>query len=158
MSEENTNEVIETLDEASTNMYKEIADWLKSYEPINSWIYFNVIPIKSGSVSVESISGVRYIEEFIDGSKRCELFFSVSLVKSYDDGKSNVNVEANEEFISLNKWVEEQNQDKNYPTISDICIESIEPMNNTPTIARDSNKRLAQYTGQFKMTYIEFRR
>ncbi len=154
---ENTNlenEPISNDEPTSTNKYKLIADWLKGYTPLNKYVYFNVTPFESDNVSLNSVSGEAYLDEFIDGTHRIELLFSVNYILDYDELKSDLNLRMNEEFISLNKWVRQQDKEGNYPEFN-CSIEKVEPLTTTPTVTRDTTHNLAKYQGEFKITFIE---
>lgn len=149
------NETISNEHEQLTNKYQIIAEWLKGYTPLNKYLYFNVTPFESDNVSVNSVSGETFIDEFIDGTHRVELLFSVNFIKDYDELKSDLNLRMNEEFISLNEWVKKQDKEGNYPSIPECTVEKIEPTLTTPTVSRDTTHSLAKYQGEFKLTYVE---
>ena len=149
--ETTTNEVV------VTNKYELISNWLKSYTPLNKYLYFNVTPFESNNVSVNSVSNDTSVDEFIDGTKRVEFLFSVNFVLDYDELKSDLNLRMNEEFISLNEWVETQDKQRNYPSFVNANIEKVEPLTTTPTISRDTTHNLAKYSGDFRITYTERR-
>lgn len=154
---ENTNlenEPISNDEPTSTNKYELIAEWLKGYTPLNKYVYFNVTPFESDNVSLNSVSGEAYLDEFIDGTHRIELLFSVNYILDYDELKSDLNLRMNEEFISLNKWVRQQDEQGNYPEFN-CLIEKVEPLTTTPTVTRDTTHNLAKYQGEFKITFIE---
>ena len=148
------NEPISNDEPKSTNKYELIADWLKEYTPLNKYVYFNVTPFESDNVSLNSVSGEAYLDEFIDGTHRIELLFSVNYILDYDELKSDLNLRMNEEFISLNKWVRQQDEEGNYPEFN-CLIEKVEPLTTTPTVTRDTTHNLAKYQGEFKITFIE---
>ena len=148
------NEPISNDEPTSTNKYELIAEWLKGYTPLNKYVYFNVTPFESDNVSLNSVSGEAYLDEFIDGTHRIELLFSVNYILDYDELKSDLNLRMNEEFISLNKWVRQQDEQGNYPDFN-CLIEKVEPLTTTPTVTRDTTHNLAKYQGEFKITFIE---
>lgn len=140
-----------------TNKYELIATWLKSYTPLNKYLYFNVTPYESNNVSVNSVSNDTSVDEFIDGTRRVEFLFSVDFVLDYDELKSDLNLRMNEEFIALNEWVISQDKQRNYPSFVNANIEKVEPLTTTPTISRDTTHSLAKYSGDFRITYTERR-
>lgn len=140
-----------------TNKYELIATWLKSYSPLNKYLYFNVTPYESSNVSVNSVSNDTSVDEFIDGTRRVEFLFSVDFVLDYDELKSDLNLRMNEEFVALNEWVETQDKQRNYPSFVNANIEKVEPLTTTPTISRDTTHNLAKYSGDFRITYTERR-
>ena len=148
------NEPISNDEPTSTNKYELIAEWLKGYTPLNKYVYFNVTPFESDNVSLNSVCGEAYLDEFIDGTHRIELLFSVNYILDYDELKSDLNLRMNEEFISLNKWVRQQDEQGNYPEFN-CLIEKVEPLITTPTVTRYTTPNLAKYQGEFKITFIE---
>lgn len=137
------------------NKFEKIVEWLSLYTPINDWIFFNVTQVEKGSASVNSISSVNRVEQFINSQDKVEQFFTVTLCKIFDEETSDINLSALQSFQELNKWVKDKNKAKEFPIIDDVIIESIEPVSNSPMVEREANKRIAKYTGQFKLTYIE---
>ena len=140
-----------------TDKYELICTWLKSYTPLNKYLYFNVTPFESSNVSVNSVSNDKSVDEFIDGTKRVEFLFSVNFVLDYEELKTDLNLRMNEEFIALNEWVETQDKQRNYPAFVNAIVEKVEPLTTTPIIARDTTHNLAKYSGDFKITYTERR-
>lgn len=157
MSETNALETTTNEEPVVTNKYELIATWLKSYSPLNKYLYFNVTPFESSNVSVNSVSNDKSVDEFIDGTKRVEFLFSVNFVLDYEELKTDLNLRMNEEFIALNEWVETQDKQRNYPAFVNAIVEKVEPLTTTPIITRDTTNNLAKYSGDFKITYTERR-
>ena len=140
-----------------TNKYLAIVNWINGYRPIGEWTFFNVVLDKPNTMSVNSVGTGRYIEEYMDGTRECEFLFSISLQKKYDaGGTTNTNLEAIQEFENIAKWVEEKNDNKEFPAFADNeLIEKVEVMTSAPTMTVDESNKVAKYLGQFKITYME---
>ena len=140
-----------------TNKYLAIVNWINGYRPIGEWTFFNVVLDKPNTMSVNSVGTRRYIEEYMDGTRLCELLFSISLQKKFDaGGTTNTNVEAIQEFENISKWIEEKNDNQEFPEFADNeLIEKVEVMDSAPTMTIDENNKVAKYLGQFKIIYME---
>jgi hypothetical protein len=140
------------------NRYEKISDWLKTYTPRFSWIYFNVTNSEPGNLSLNSVQNERELDKFIDGSRRVEFLFALDLVKEYDTGTSTINLEANKEFENISEWIEAQNKDKNFPDFgNNIIIEQVDVLETVPSVTTDTQAGMAKYQGQFKITYMEMK-
>lgn len=137
------------------NKYLAIVNWINEYTPLNEWTYFNVVIDEPNTMTVNSVSNGRSINEFIDDTNEVEFLFAISLQKSFDSGgTSDVNLDAIQEFENIAQWVETQNKLKNFPEFDEV-IEKVEVMQTAPTVTPDSTGKVAKYFGQFKITYME---
>lgn len=137
------------------NKYLAIVNWINEYTPLNEWTYFNVVIDEPNTMTVNSVSNGRSVNQFIDDTNEVEFLFAISLQKSFDSGgTSDVNLEAIQEFENIAQWVETQNELKNFPEFDEI-IEKVEVMQTAPTVTPDSTGKVAKYFGQFKITYME---
>lgn len=139
--------------------YKAIQDWLKQYEPLNSWIYFNVTPMDSGTVAVNSVSDSTVtVTEYINGDKEKTMPFAIVLVQKYSNGTDELNIKAMEEYENLANWIEEQDAKGNYPDFTNCKVWEVMRKDTSPTVSVDSNKMLAKYQSQFEISYLERRK
>jgi hypothetical protein len=135
------------------NPYEVINDWLKQYEPIGSWLYFNSTPVDLGTTSMNTVPG-KSIKKFIDGSKEITLNFRINLIKEYDEGTSTVNLEAIKEVGSFTSWIIEQDSLKNYPDFGDkIETMEISVLTDVPSLGVNRESMLAQYSFSAKVVY-----
>lgn len=135
------------------NKYKKILEWLQDYNLIFKWIDFNVTPFQAGNMAVNSVSGARELETYMDDSRLVELLFSVVLIAKYGKGTSDTNVNAIEEFDNIQAWMEEQNKIGNLPEIDGA--EEVVSLQLVPIMTVDSEGKLAKYQGQYKLVYME---
>lgn len=139
--------------------YKAIQEWLKQYEPLNSWIYFNVTPMDTGTVAVNSVpDSTITVTEHIDGSKEKKMIFAIVLVQKYSDGTDGLNLKAMEEYENLADWIEEQDITGNYPEFENCKVWEVARKDSSPTVSVDGDKMLAKYQSQFEISYLEERR
>ena len=83
--------MLKLIEDIVGNKYKVISDWLSTYPKLYDWLYFNATQMIGDNTSLNSVSGERKIDEFIDGSYTAELYFSISMVKGYDSETSLTN-------------------------------------------------------------------
>lgn len=136
------------------NIFEIINDWLKQYEPIGSWLYFNSTPVELGATSMNSLSNSSK-REYIDGSVDYTILFSVHMVKSYDEaGTSDTNLYELNEINQFTDWIREQNKLKNYPELIENCtVQDIEVLTTIPSIAINKENQLARYSFSAKLIY-----
>lgn len=136
------------------NQFKKILDWLKGYNFTYNWIDFNVTPVEAGNVSVNTVSTVREIQSYIDGSRVVDLTFAITLVCDYDTEQSEVNLDAMQDYLNMSGWIEEQNADENFPDIEGE-VYHIVALQTVPTVVPDNDMKVAKYQGQFTIRYKE---
>lgn len=139
------------------NLYRKIDEWLKNYEPLNNWIYFNATPDIVGTVALNSIPGDGVVARFIDGSKKCEILFAIDMVREYDNmGTSEVNMEALDEVNNFIEWLDSQRQDENFPDFGTTnTVRDIQVLTNVPTVLVNTQDMLSKFQIQVKVTYID---
>ena len=143
------------------NKYEKLIDWLKDYALLyaDDWIYFNVILTNQiGAIGVTSVVNEREVETYINGARKVEFLFAIALVEEYDKGTSNHNLRAIKEFENIAAWIEEKNEQRDFPNFGDnIDIEKVESLEIAPNVMIDQQSNVAKYQGQFRITYIERR-
>ena len=134
------------------NIYKQLYNWIREYEAIGSWLYFNVTNFEAGCISLNTVTMSRYLSQDIIGNKTVEMVCAIDMIKDYDIGTSDLNIDAIQEVCNFAKWVE-TNETK--PDFGNLDIEKIEVLESTPSLSVDSNNNLAKYQFQIKITYKE---
>lgn len=137
------------------NKYAELSNWFQDYPAIGSWLYFNVTNIAQDNVSLNSVQTSRYIQEFTDGSRERELNFAIDMIKGYDEGTSNTNLEALQECESISLWVEEKMENDELPTFEKCMVHEVEILDSTPALSVDNEAHLAKYQIQGKVKFLE---
>lgn len=140
-----------------TNLFKLINEWLKQYEPIGSWLYFNSTPVELGTTSMNTLPSSQ-TKNYIDGSKDVILLFTINMVKSYDEGTSDINMDALDEVCQFTDWIREQNDNLNYPVFGDnINVTKVEVLSTVPSLAINQTAQLAQYSFNARLIYKDER-
>lgn len=135
------------------NLFEIINEWLKQYKPIGSWLYFNSTPVELGVTSMNTLPSSQ-TREYIDGSKKVTLLFTIRMVKSYDEGTSDVNMEELSEVCRFSEWIKEQNDTHNYPDFGDRrTVTKVEVLSTVPSLAIDRASQLAQYSFNAQLIY-----
>lgn len=143
------------------NVYERISEWLSQCPEMGNYVYFNVIPLEPDTSSVNTNSASMNITEFIDGSKDVRLMFNVNLVKSYDgDGTSDLNIDATQSFDKIIHFVEQKNNEHDFPDFGELCIVSeVGAAYKAPEVyLLEDNRDVARYEGQFYIEYLERRK
>lgn len=136
---------------------KALSTYIKTYPQLYGWLYFNVINMAETNMSLV-MDADNIVSEFIDGAKIREYIFQISMIKPFDTGTSEINIDALKETQNFNAWIKSQNEARNFPiwNSTDI-IDSIESLTEIPTMEVDSEKNLAKYTIQVKINYLEIK-
>ena len=135
------------------NLFKIINEWLKLYEPIGSWLYFNSTPVELGTTSMNTLPSSQ-TKQFVDGSKNVTLLFTIRMVKSYDEGTSDTNMEALDEVCQFTNWLRQKNDAKEFPELGEyLTTESVEVLSTVPSLAVDPTNQLAQYSFNARLVY-----
>lgn len=140
--------------------YEQITNFItENYKPLNNWIYFIALPMEDGNTSMIPVpTGMRYITEFIDGSKDVNLQFAIAMVKLFDVNTSTINLEAIKEVENFTDWFEQQDYTENYPILGDgYKVYEMQVLDATPTISIDNEQSLVKYQFNCSINYIEER-
>lgn len=135
-----------------------IRDYIKLYPQLYTWLYFNTVVESPGNTSMLTDSD-NVLQEYIDGSKDREYLFSVAMVKEYDTGTSDINMDALKETESFIQWVQSNNETNIFPDFGDKCsIDSVEVLTDVPELAVDPEKNIARYLISMRIPYTERRK
>lgn len=111
---------------------------------------------KIDNYSLEAVPAERILHKFIDGSKEKQKIFVFASRKTYSQDDIE-NLENYKLFENLAEWIEQQNDEENYPDVSEIEnieeIETIEIMD-SPYIAALSETE-ARYQMEIRITYLQ---
>lgn len=140
------------------NIYEKISDWLKDCPEMGDYIYFNVIPLDENTSSVNSNPSSIISNTFLDGSKEVRLLFNINLIKSYDNGgTSDLNLDAINVFDSITKYIEDKNNNNDYPNLgNNFVVNDIGANYKAPEVyITEDNPSIARYEGQFYIEYLQ---
>lgn len=137
------------------NVFKVINDWLKQYEPIGSWLYFNSTPVELGVTSMNTLPSSQ-TKKYVDGSKKVILLFTINMIKEFDEGTSDVNMDVLDEVCQFAEWIKEQNESLNYPVFGDkMKVQKVEVISTVPSLAVNKVALLAQYSFNARLEYLD---
>ena len=85
--------------------------------------------------------------------------FNINLVKSYDEGTSDLNLEAINSFDKITKFIEDMNLKQKFPILGDnYIVNEIGSLYKAPevyTLQEDTS--IARYEGQFYIQYLQMK-
>lgn len=147
---------------------KAVIDYLITCPDIlNSPLYFNLIDAKNNNIQMVTVANDTVTQsKYIDGSIHKTYTFSLIAFKSISynqvikqPGYSNENVDDMADVQALLDWVNEQNDDENYPDFGEECvIESIEGLTDNPnldSIDTTLTPALAKYSISIRIEYLD---
>ena len=143
------------------NIYKQLAVWFESCPEMGSYVYFNVIPMDVDASSVNSNPASEILSTFNNGAKEVRLLFYVNLIKSYDDGgTSDLNLEAINLFDQIISFVEEKNNNNDFPDLGEeYIVNEVGATYKAPEVyITQDNPNIARYEGQFYIEYLQLRK
>ena len=134
---------------------KGLEDYIKLYPQLYDWLYFNVINETPGDMSLLT-DNINVLKKYIDGSAEKEYIFSVAMLANYDNGTSDINIDALQEADNLIKWIEEQNSKSIYPDFGEKCnVQGVEVLTEVPQLTINSENNIARYMITAKVYFAE---
>lgn len=131
-------------------------EYISKYPNIPGYLTFNSIEEMENSTGLIPVSADNDIESYADGSAKREYVFAIAQMLIYDAGTSNVNIMTLAEMQKFMDWIVEQNRIGNFPDFGENClIDSIEPLQNIPSLAGTNEKRIAKYMFQCRIVYYQ---
>lgn len=136
------------------NKHKAVVEYLSQYPELKSYLYFNTNKEQENHTSINTTTSDYYFKKyFIGGIKYYDL--AISIMKSYDTGTSNINMEEMFDVQKLMLWIDEQNKIKNYPKFENAEILSIENLQSEPTLSGvNESGDIAKYMFQIRIKYL----
>lgn len=132
---------------------KALTEYIARYPKLYGWLFFNVINIETGSSSLLTDSD-NLLFKSVTGAEKREYVFSIAMMKNFDTGTSDINIDAMAETQFFSEWIKLQNKIKNFPLWNDFdLIESIEVLTTVPILSVDSEQNVARYILQLKIAY-----
>ena len=132
---------------------KALTEYISTYPKNYGWLFFNVINIEAGSSSLLTDSD-NLLFKSVTGVEKREYVFSIAMMKNFDTGTSDTNIDAMAETQFFSEWIKLQNKIKNFPLWNDFdIIESIEVLTTVPILSVDSEQNVARYILQLKIAY-----
>ena len=137
------------------NKYECLSNWLNNYPVIYNWLHFNASKMEAENVSLNSVSGERKLEEYIDDSYKAELYFALVLVTPFDFETSETNMQAMLEIVNFMDWVDNKENIDLLSFGSDVIVDKVDVLQSSPNMVIDTEQSLAKYQFQAKVTYIQ---
>lgn len=137
------------------NKHKAVLNWLANYPELQSFLYFNTVKEELEFTSVNTITNETIEKEFY-GSVIKNYDFALVMMKSYDTGTSDINVDELFNVEQFMLWIKEQNKEKKFPYFESADILEIKNLQNEPTFSGISQAGdVAKYMVQIRIRYLE---
>lgn len=131
-------------------------EFISKYPAIPGYLTFNSIEEMVSATGLIPVSAEQNIETYTDGSTKREYVFAIVQMAIYDTGTNNTNIMSLAEMQKFMDWLEEQNAIGNFPDFGSECmVDSIEPLQNIPSLAGTNEKRIAKYMFQCRIVYYQ---
>lgn len=137
------------------NLTQAIRHWLEQFPGLSGGVmHLDFLPSEARSYSVCSIPTEPILRQYLDGSSRRQLLFTVSSREFFGPDVAQQS-EHLDFFEELEAWLEFQHMRKNLPALGDgrKCI-SVEILSTAYPFSV-SPDGMAQYQVQMKMTYLQ---
>lgn len=136
------------------NYNKAIMDYLSTYPDIKTFPFFNSSTETIGNTSIVTNYGNTWVKRYKGNHGIKSYDFAIVYMGQQDSGTSDIN--ANEMFNAekFMLWIEQQNQNKNFPDFSNAQVLSIENLQNQPNFAGVNEAgNVAKYMMQIRVKY-----
>lgn len=137
------------------NKHKIILEWLSTYPALEEYLFFNSTREEINNTSINTVVSDTWETRYLRDTGIKNYDFAVTMMKYYDDGTNENNIE---EFFDVQKfmiWIDEQNKIKNFPIFEKGEVISIENLQNIPNLAGISEDEiLAKYMFQIRIKYL----
>ena len=108
----------------------------KIHELTKDVLHFNYSPESLDSFGLLTNYAEQAVKRFINGNVRKAYGFTIEVVKEYSTSGNDLNLECMNFVQGFMDWIEEQNEQKNYPDFGERCeVEKIELLQNMPNFA-----------------------
>ena len=129
--------------------------WLEQFPGLSGGVmHLDFLPPEARSYSVDSVPAEPVLQQYLDGSSRRQLLFTISSREFYspDVGRQEQNLFF---FEELGSWVEAQNFHRKLPLLGEgrKCIST--EMLSTAYPLTVSPDGMARYQVQMKLTYLQ---
>lgn len=131
-------------------------DYLRQYPGLQSILYFNAMVDQAGNEALQTVYGEAWEKKYIYGHGIKQWDFAVVKIANASTGTVNTNVKETQAVQDFMDWIEEQNQEGNFPDFSPGKVLSIENLQNMPNFAGINNDEgTAKYMFQCRVRYYE---
>ena len=135
------------------DLNKIMLDYLKQYPPTNELLKFNCSTSETGEISLNTISGETVLEQYTNGDKVKTFTFAIAMMKDFDNGYSDINIDEMFDAKQFIEWIKQQNRLGNLPNIPNCYL--IEPLQDMPDLAGTDGRNVAKYMFSCRVEFIE---
>lgn len=123
--------------------------------PLFDDIAFQFGKIENGSVILSTETNDVTVSVDITGRKTKQYTYAIVTYKPYStDTESTLNTDVISAVEALMRWVDVQDNARNYPAFDDCIVKKIENLQNAPSVAGvDDKNKLVKYMCQMRVTY-----
>ncbi|HIT73793.1 MAG TPA: hypothetical protein IAD10_09050 [Candidatus Fimicola cottocaccae] len=137
------------------NKHKAVLNWLANYPELQSFLYFNVTKEEIEFTSINTVSSDTVVEEYFQGALK-NYDFALVMMKQYDTGTSDINVDGIFNVEKFMKWIDKQNKNKNFPFFQNAQVLSVKNLQNEPSFSGINEAGdIAKYMCQVRIEYYE---
>lgn len=140
------------------NKHLAVWQWLYQNEDIKR-LFFNFSDTQNGNITIATNPASDALKVYLNGDKLKAYDFS--LIQYMPLNTVDVNSEENAEIMfdaeKLMEWIEEQEENKNYPYFKGCVVVKVENMPNMPAIS-GMDDTVAKYLFGCRITYLEPKR
>ena len=134
--------------------HKAVWEWLQTC-PFLTDLYFNLAQAGANTTTLVPSESINMA--FVDGS--CEKYYYCALTRWFlgsFEPNDTANIEKLIDFDRVSRWVEEQNEVRNYPAFPDgLAVQEVSVMPNQSGFIVEQNMEVAKFMLQFRIVYLE---
>ncbi|WP_250277371.1 hypothetical protein [[Clostridium] colinum] len=136
------------------NKHKAVIEYLRQYPELTSFLYFNTVKEEAEHTSLNTIISDTWEQKYLRGGIK-NYDFAISIMKPYDTGTSDLNVEEIFNVQKFMQWIDEQNKNKNFPIFENGEVFCIENLQNEPSFSGiNETGDIAKYMFQIRIKYL----
>lgn len=137
------------------NKHKAVMEFLSQYPELSSILYFNSVQEENNHTSVNTIVSDTWATKYLRGGIK-NYDFSMILMRPYNTGTSDDNINEMFNIQKFMDWIDEQNKIKNFPIFEDGKVLKIQNLQNEPNLAGVNQAgNLAKYMFQIRIEYYK---
>ena len=137
------------------NKHKAVVDFLSQYPELKSYLYFNNVTEEENHTSINTVTNDTWEKKYLRGGIK-NYDFAIAIIKPYDTGTSELNIEEMFDVQKFMAWIDEQNKNKNFPVFENGEVFLMENLQNEPSFSGVNEAgNLAKYMFQIRIKYAD---
>ena len=133
-----------------------LLEWAQQWPDIDAVLKLNASVTDSGDISLVIAPSNAPLVEYVDGTEQNSIAFALCAMMPYSSFTDSINANAQKFMERWHDWVRAQDDAGNYPDFGDAVVDSLRPVQATPTVANVYNQdSLAKYQFQAQIIYTE---